>query len=48
MDKWYKARIHKPELVPQLYFIETSKIFSSIDEKMSSKLYWNFQKLKII
>uniref|UniRef100_A0A1I7ZVC7 Large ribosomal subunit protein mL38 n=1 Tax=Steinernema glaseri TaxID=37863 RepID=A0A1I7ZVC7_9BILA len=36
MDKWYKARIAKPELVPQLHVIEPEKYGRSLEERLEA------------
>uniref|UniRef100_A0A0N4Z9S4 Large ribosomal subunit protein mL38 n=1 Tax=Parastrongyloides trichosuri TaxID=131310 RepID=A0A0N4Z9S4_PARTI len=37
MDRWYKARIQRPELLPQLYTIDGNKIVKSYSEIMNKE-----------
>ncbi|TKR92555.1 hypothetical protein L596_007185 [Steinernema carpocapsae] len=34
-DKWYKARITKPEMIPQLHVIEPEKYYRSLEERLN-------------
>uniref|UniRef100_A0A915LNG4 Uncharacterized protein n=1 Tax=Meloidogyne javanica TaxID=6303 RepID=A0A915LNG4_MELJA len=37
LDNWYKARIHKPELLPNLHLIDPDTIFESFEEKIKGE-----------
>nr|CAD2185619.1 unnamed protein product [Meloidogyne enterolobii]CAD2196341.1 unnamed protein product [Meloidogyne enterolobii] len=37
LDNWYKARIHKPELFPNLHLIDPDTIFESFEEKIKGE-----------
>ncbi|KAI1722561.1 phosphatidylethanolamine-binding protein [Ditylenchus destructor] len=34
LDSWYKARIQKPEILPELYLIDPDRIQNSLDDRM--------------
>uniref|UniRef100_A0A0K0F2W4 Large ribosomal subunit protein mL38 n=1 Tax=Strongyloides venezuelensis TaxID=75913 RepID=A0A0K0F2W4_STRVS len=38
MDRWYKARIQKPELLPELYVVDVTKINKSYEELIKEPL----------
>uniref|UniRef100_A0A915JBV9 Uncharacterized protein n=1 Tax=Romanomermis culicivorax TaxID=13658 RepID=A0A915JBV9_ROMCU len=34
IDRWYKARIEKPEILPQCYFIDPDNHYKSLAERL--------------